>query len=105
MRSILHHESTILAEAVKKLRGEIKDFDGIVPSRKLKRHAKRGLIDLGGKALKFLFGVADESDLKQVNSRIDKLWKGVTESIHLQDEQITYLNHTIVKMTKGSTCS
>ena len=40
MRLILHHESTTLAEVVRKLRGEIKDFDWIAPSRKLKRHSK-----------------------------------------------------------------
>ena len=31
---------------------------------------------------------------------MNSVWKSVTESVHLQDEQITYLNHTIVKMAK-----
>ena len=36
MRLILHHESTTLEEAVRKLRAEIKELDWIAPSRKLK---------------------------------------------------------------------
>ena len=49
MRLILHHESTTLEKAVRKLRAEIKELDWIAPSRKLKRNSKRGLIDVGGK--------------------------------------------------------
>ena len=40
------------------------------------------------------------SDLQHVIGKIDALWKGVEQSLHLQDEQITYLNHTIVKMAE-----
>ena len=96
MLPILAHEGVSLEAAAKQLETEIESFNWIVPPRKF----KRGLINVGGKALKFLFGVADESDLQHVNGRIDALWKGVDQSLHLQEDQITYLNHTIVKMAE-----
>ena len=96
MLPILAHEGVSLEVVAKQLEKEIESFKWLVPPQKF----KRGLINVGGKALKFLFGVADESDLQHVNGWIDALWKGVHQSLHLQDEQITYLNHTIVKMAE-----
>ena len=56
MLPILAHEGVNLEAAANQLETVIESFNWIVPPQKF----KRGLINVGGKALKFLFGVADE---------------------------------------------
>ena len=96
MLPLLSNETQTLKSTVRKLGKEIRSFEWVIPSR----HTKRGLVDAGGKVLKFLFGVAEEDDIRQINSKIDTIFEGVSKSIHLQDVQATYLNHTIIKMNE-----
>jgi hypothetical protein len=55
---------------------------------------KRGILDIGGTALKWLFGVSTQSDLMERNTEMEK--KGIQQQqiVHLLDKQATIVNQT-----------
>lgn len=48
---------------------------------------KRGLINIAGTGLKYLFGTMDDNDLKRIKGQIDQLADMNAENIHLEAEQ------------------
>ncbi|KAG8239544.1 hypothetical protein J437_LFUL019265 [Ladona fulva] len=76
--------------------------------------AKRGLLNFGWEALKFLFGTLDDEDLKKLNEHIESMEGREQATIHLLKLQATVINTTyataqanskeldkVVKTTKG----
>lgn len=57
----------------------------------LSRH-KRGLVDVVGKAAKYLFGVLDEDDAEHYNSIISNLSKTNTRILHTNQKQTTIMS-------------
>lgn len=58
---------------------------------------ERGLINLGGSALKFLFGTLDNGDLQALSHRIDGVAGDSKKILHLLHEQTTIVSQ-VVKM-------
>ena len=51
---------------------------------------RRGLIDLGGNILNFLFGTLDANDLQDVHTRIQSINRKADGVLHLMTEQISF---------------
>ena len=56
---------------------------------------RRAAIDLGGSALKRLFGVATQDDLESINRRIAGLTNQETAIFHILDKQATMINESL----------
>jgi hypothetical protein len=63
------------------------------------RRRRRGLINVLGYGLKYLFGTADARDVKRLNSVCDNLQSFQKKVIHATEQQMTYL-HTLDEATK-----
>ncbi|KZR96153.1 Uncharacterized protein APZ42_009673, partial [Daphnia magna] len=59
------------------------------------RRPKRGILDLGGSTLKWLFGVSTQADLQDLNSRIEALTNSDKTVIHLLDQHASIINETL----------
>jgi hypothetical protein len=55
---------------------------------------RRGLINLFGYGLKYLFGTADARDVRRSNEVCDRLQSFQTKVVHATEQQMTYL-HTL----------
>jgi hypothetical protein len=51
----------------------------------------RGIIDLGGEALKFLFGVVTTKQLQKLHNTVESIKTREGEIVHAAQEQLTYL--------------
>jgi hypothetical protein len=60
---------------------------------------KRGLINLTGYGLKYLFGTADAEDVKRLNTVCDKLHTFQQKVVHATEQQLSYLR-TLDEATK-----
>jgi len=56
---------------------------------------RRGLIDGGGIALKWLFGLSTEKDLEAISGQVDGLTSRQEKIVHLLDQQATVVNETL----------
>ncbi|KAG8233070.1 hypothetical protein J437_LFUL013070 [Ladona fulva] len=70
---------TIQREAIRIFDQLWKMQDDVVP----RHRSRRGLLNLGGEALKFIFGTLDDEDLQSLNSRIENLKVGNQKIVHL----------------------
>jgi hypothetical protein len=52
---------------------------------------KRGLIDFGGQALKFLFGTATNSELQTSHQAVEEIKNKQTAMVHSMENQLTYM--------------
>lgn len=52
---------------------------------------KRGLLDIGGVALKFLFGTADSDDLIEINKKIDSLAHNSDGIVNIINDQVSVI--------------
>lgn len=52
---------------------------------------KRGLLNVGGYALKYLFGVVTSDDLEYTNSKVSQLQDIAKAVIHSKEDQLTLL--------------
>ena len=50
---------------------------------------KRGLLDVAGKAMKFLFGVATSADVEKVKATYRKNQQGVVDMLHAEEKLVT----------------
>jgi len=69
---------------------------------KVNAHTKRGLIDLLGYGMKYLFGTADAQDVKRLSNVCDELHVFKSKMTHVVDHQLTYirkLDETIKQST------
>jgi hypothetical protein len=80
--------SKLLSEEVTVTKGQING-----------RRNRRGLINVLGYGLKYLFGTADARDVKRLNSVCDNLQSFQKRVIHATEQQMTYL-HTLDEATK-----
>ena len=55
---------------------------------------KRGILDIGGTALKWLFGVSTQSDLMELNTEMENRGIQQQQIVHLLDKQATIVNQT-----------
>ena len=55
---------------------------------------KRGLVDVGGTTLQWLFGVATERDFEGLNDHLQALSKETTEIVHAVAYQASMMNET-----------
>jgi hypothetical protein len=53
--------------------------------------SKRGLIDILGYGLKYIFGTADARDVKRISATCDELDKFKVKMMHAVDHQMTYI--------------
>jgi hypothetical protein len=60
---------------------------------------KRGLVDILGYGLKYLFGTADARDVRRLVKLCDELHAFETRMVHATDHQLTYIR-TLDEMTK-----
>jgi hypothetical protein len=58
------------------------------------RRPRRGLLNLFGYGLKYLFGIADVRDVKRLNEGCDYLQFFWAKVVHTTEQQMTYL-HTL----------
>ncbi len=58
------------------------------------KRSKRGLVDAGGTALQWLFGVATGRDLEGLNGQLQALGRETTGIIHAVAQQATLVNET-----------
>ena len=65
------------------------------------RRTRRGLINVFGYGLKYLFGTADAKDVKRLNAVCDNLQSFQEKVIHTTEQQMTYL-HTLDESTKAN---
>ena len=63
---------------------------------------KRGILDIGGTALKWLFGVSTQSDLIELNTEMEKRGIQQQQIVHLLDKQATIMNKHIKSPTLAS---
>lgn len=70
----------------------------LLPSKR----RKRGLINAGGYALKWLFGVAVSDDLEHVISKVEELKLISGSSVHSKQSQLTLMKDMISKIITNS---
>ncbi|ESO98603.1 hypothetical protein LOTGIDRAFT_174137 [Lottia gigantea] len=66
-----------------------------------KKRPRRALLPIVGKALSFLFGTVSTSDLKVINTNIDKLAAKQTDIIHVLDKSLSILNTSRIEIAKN----
>jgi hypothetical protein len=65
---------------------------------------KRGLLDIGGEVLKFLFGVVTTPQLEELHNTVERIRVKEGDVIHAMQQQITYLravDEEVVQNTIG----
>jgi len=82
-------EFTQVEEALRSLGDHMRSIRQYLP-RSL---GKRGLFDVGGSALKLLFGIATNLDLSTLHETVDELHKRQDSVAHVIDSQMTYFKH------------
>lgn len=63
---------------------------------------KRGILDGGGTALKWLFGVATESDFERLNHQLGNLSVRQKEVVHLLEHQASVVNESLSESRKNT---
>lgn len=64
---------------------------------------KRGLVNLGGETLKWLFGVATDKDLGELDRRLSDLSRETTGVVHALSEQASLVNETLWELQEHAT--
>jgi hypothetical protein len=59
-----------------------------------KQRSKRGLMDVGGSTLQWLFGVATDRDLETLSKQLQTLGRETTGIVHAMGQQATLVNET-----------
>jgi hypothetical protein len=86
-----------------KLDDEIQNLERLLPYTQVKNPRKRrGLIDFGGQALKFLFGTATHSEVQDLQSIVSKYEDQSDDTIHALKAQLTLIR-TVDKETRQNT--
>jgi ABC-type cobalamin transport system ATPase subunit len=76
-----------LEKALNSLESKLRSLKEFLP----RADRRRGLINIGGAALKWLFGSATMSDLNALQSTVDTLHRKEEAIAHSLDQQVTYL--------------
>ena len=94
MTNSLQKESDSMCRAIEDLEKEIYSYHWVQQAGRGDR-PRRGLVDIVGKGLKFLFGVADSEDIRAVNYHIGKVEGVVRKTIHYVNIQASLINNMI----------
>jgi hypothetical protein len=81
-------------EAVNKVNRELFTLVKLLPTPKdadASHRRRRGLINVGGEVLKFLFGVATTQQMQELHTTVEQIKKRDGEVIHAIQKQLTYL--------------
>jgi hypothetical protein len=100
---ILHQvreEAVYLKEEVVNSMRRLQEIQAIVAIGDNPRE-KRGLIDAGGKVLKWLFGTVTNEDLERISGRVDQMATHSEQMIHLLREQASIVNITARNVEKN----
>ncbi|KAG8318947.1 hypothetical protein J6590_102008 [Homalodisca vitripennis] len=73
---------------------DVSDLFRLLPTER----SKRGLVDAGGYALKWLFGVPTSEDMEQVNSKVEEIKKISGSLLSSRENQITLMKDMNEKM-------
>ena len=76
-------------------------MQGFLDFQLLHPRPKRGLFDIGGHALKFLFGVCTQDDLKSIKRNIATLAKNQEQVMHIVKESLSVINMTRFEVAKN----
>lgn len=88
---------------VEKLRDRLKymtDDETNINSYRISTRSERGLIDLGGKVLNFLYGVIDADTAKEYMNEINNIKHMVERTHRVRDEQLSIVRETIAMSNK-----
>jgi hypothetical protein len=92
-----------LGRMVGELEIDLRSFQRLLVEEVLNRNPnvrdKRGLINIFGYGMKYLFGTADVRDVKQLSAICDKLHVFETKMVHVAKQQFTYIR-TLDETTK-----
>ena len=80
-------EITYVYSILNQLSLELNDLEKLLPTTR----RKRGLLDLGGQALKFLFGTATNSELQTLHLAVEEIKNKQTALVHSVENQVTYM--------------
>ncbi|KAK4024598.1 hypothetical protein OUZ56_010021 [Daphnia magna] len=79
----------------KELESVAEQFTTVKEALNTNQRNRRSLIDGGGSALKWLFGVSTQQDLEELNSQVQQVKLNQKEMIHIMDKQATVLNESL----------
>ena len=86
-------------EAISQRLNDIVGAMGIKPPTKVLPTAPRGLINLGGDALKWLFGTPINNDLERLNQKLLELHKDGVDIVHSIEDQATVISENLHQTT------
>ncbi|KAG8251349.1 hypothetical protein J6590_081583 [Homalodisca vitripennis] len=89
LKAGFRYEYVSLQQLVADYVTQTSDLVSLLPSTR----QRRGLIDVGGQVLKFLFGTVTDSDLKFTNNRINEIENLSDDLFHDTKDQITILGN------------
>lgn len=89
------YEYTVLQHTANRYIAEVDSLLTLLPTER----RKRGLLDSGGHALRFLFGTLDQSDLESLNHKINYLYDTTENIIHSNQEQLTLMKKMETQIT------
>ena len=90
------HIKTLLAPAKELLRETAETCESLLSTIKRKR-TKRAILNLGS-ALHHLFGVADDTQVHDLESEIETVKKAVHDFAKVEDREMTVLNKTLLQL-------
>lgn len=88
--TFLKEESDMMASRINHITHTIQGIIDTTPTQRV----KRGLANVGGSALKFLFGTPDDNDLTRIEAQFRDLNAVDTEIVHSLKAQASMLNRT-----------
>jgi hypothetical protein len=68
----------------------------------LTHRKKRGLVNIGGEALKFLFGIATTQQLQELHATVESIKTRKADVIHAVQKQLTYLKSVDEAVSQNS---
>ena len=98
-----------LKELIEEIEIQVSAFEALLPKTVNmtvnlggKSRNKRGLINIGGYILKYLFGTMDHRDMDKINHFIDTMKTFAENVVHTQEQQLTYIQKMNERMTKNT---
>lgn len=97
LNNMLTHTSEQIFEEIKRVEAKFKSLGFAFHKQEFSEgRDKRGLLDIAGKAMKFLFGVATSEDVEKVRTNYQRNQKGLVDMLHAEQKLVTAvkLQHT-----------
>lgn len=94
---ICHHWNYTLKKGTEKIHELIEKIE---LTTRTNRRTKRGLINLGGRVMKTLFGTMDDEDSNKIHQKLDELEAENKHSLELAKQQVTVMHGTLKSMNE-----